>query len=72
VTSRSDTFVAMTCCFSVELPGIETDALPGNMRSELPVRFVSFRFGPARYLRFRSRVLTASRAVTYRCELPVS
>jgi site-specific DNA recombinase len=30
----------------VELPGIEPVALPGNMRSELPVRSVSFRFIP--------------------------
>jgi len=28
----------------VELPGIETDALPGNLGSELPVRSVSFPF----------------------------
>jgi hypothetical protein len=27
----------MTCTFSVELPGIETDALPGNITSEVPV-----------------------------------
>jgi hypothetical protein len=47
----------------LELPGIEPDALPGNMPSELQFRSVSFRFSPARYLRFRSRVLTASRAV---------
>ena len=53
-----------TSMFSVELPGIETDALPGNMPSELPVRSISFRFSPARYLRFRSRVLMASRAVS--------
>jgi hypothetical protein len=32
--------VILTCIFSVELPGIETDALPGNIRSELRVRFV--------------------------------
>jgi hypothetical protein len=47
----------------VELPGIEPAALPGLLPSELPVRAVSFRFAPVRYLRFRSRVLTASRAV---------
>jgi hypothetical protein len=56
----------LTSRFFVELPGIETDALPGNMHSELPVRSVSVRFSTSHYLRFRSRVLTASRAVTYR------
>ena len=30
----------------VELPGIEPDAPPGNMPSELPVRSISFRFSP--------------------------
>jgi len=45
----------------VELPGIETDALPGNMPAELPVRSVLVQFSTSRYLRFRSRVLTASR-----------
>jgi hypothetical protein len=49
--------------FSVELPGIEPDALPGNLPAELSVRSVSFRFSTSRYLRFRFRVLTASRAV---------
>jgi hypothetical protein len=47
----------------VELPGIETDALPGLLLYELLFCYVSFRFVPVRYLRFRSRVLTASRAV---------
>jgi len=47
----------------VELPGIEPDALPGNMLSELQFRYVSVQFGTARYLRFRFQVLTASRAV---------
>jgi hypothetical protein len=47
----------------VELPGIEPDALPGIMPFELRLRYVSFRFSPAHYLRFRSRVLTASSAV---------
>jgi hypothetical protein len=37
----------------VELPGIETDALPGNMLSELPVRSVSVRLSTSHYLRFR-------------------
>src|SRR6516162_7810148 len=50
--------------FSVELPGIEPAALPGHMPSELRFRYVSVRFGPARYLRFRSRALTASRRIT--------
>jgi hypothetical protein len=45
----------------VEPPGIEPDGLPGNMPSELPVRYVSFQFSPARYLRFRFQVLTGSR-----------
>src|SRR5271163_3011103 len=62
--------VALTSTFSVELPGIEPDALPGLLPSKLPVRYISVRFGPVRYLRFRSRVLTASRAVTYLRELP--
>ena len=39
------------------------------MRPELPVRSVSVRFNTSRYLRLRSRVLTASRAVTYRINL---
>ena len=47
----------------VELPGIEPAALPGLLPSELPVRDVSFRFNTARYLRFLSRVLTASRVI---------
>jgi hypothetical protein len=33
--------VALTSIFSVELPGIEPDALPGNLGSELPVRSIS-------------------------------
>jgi hypothetical protein len=45
--------------FSVELQGIEPDTLPGLLASELPVRYVSFRFSSARYVRFRSRLLTA-------------
>ena len=35
-----------TCSFVVELPGIEPDALPGNMPSEVPVRYASIQFGP--------------------------
>jgi hypothetical protein len=47
--------VALASIFSVELPGIEPDALPGLLPSELLFRYVSFRFVPARYLRFRFR-----------------
>jgi hypothetical protein len=57
-------FDVLTSTFSVELPGIEPAALPGLLPSELPVRYVSFPFSPARSLRFRSQVLTASRAAT--------
>jgi hypothetical protein len=39
--------------FFLELPGIEPAALPGDMHYELQLRSVSFRFGPAHYLRFR-------------------
>ena len=53
----------------MELPGIEPAYLPGNLPAELPFRSTSVRFSPVRYLRFRSRVLTASRAVTYRIDL---
>jgi hypothetical protein len=45
----------------VELPGIETGSLPGVLHSELRFRYISFQFSPIRYLRFCSRVLTASR-----------
>ena len=51
----------LSCCLSVELPGIEPEPLPGKMPSELLFRYVSFPFSPARYLRLRFRVLTASR-----------
>jgi hypothetical protein len=47
----------------VELPGIEPEHLPSIMRSELRFRYVSFQSSPARYLRFRFRVLTASRVI---------
>jgi hypothetical protein len=56
--------VALTSRSPVELPGIEPDALPGKMHPDLPGRYVSFQFSPVRYLRFRSRVLTASRRIT--------
>jgi hypothetical protein len=48
----------------VELPGIEPASQPGNMDADLQARSVSFRLSTARYLRFHSRVLTASRRVT--------
>ena len=47
----------------MELPRIEPAALAGLFASDLPVRYGSFRFIPARYLRIRFRVLTASRAL---------
>jgi len=56
----------------VELPGNETEHLPGKMLSDLGFRSISFQFGTARYLRFRFRVLTASRALASRRELPES
>ena len=55
--------VALTSIFSVELPGIEPAALPGLLPSDLPVRYVSMRLSTSRYLRIRSQVLTASRAL---------
>jgi hypothetical protein len=45
--------------FSVELPGIEPVALPELLLAELPVRPDSVQFSTTRYLRFRSRALTA-------------
>jgi hypothetical protein len=53
----------------LELRGLEPLTLPAEILYELRFRSVSFRFIPARYLRFRFRVLTASRAVTYRIHL---
>jgi len=53
--------VALTSIFSVELRGIEPDALPGVLGFELSVRSISVQFGPARYQRLCFRVLTASR-----------
>jgi hypothetical protein len=44
--------------------GLEPLLLPAEMASELQVHSESFPLSPARYLRFRSRALTASRAVT--------
>ena len=64
--------VALTGIFSVELPGIEPAALPGKMPSDLTVRYVSFRFNTARYLRIPIQVLTASRAVSSGCVRLVS
>jgi hypothetical protein len=60
------TFIAMTCMYFVELPGIETDALPGNLVAQLPFRSISVQLSTARYLRFRFRVLTASMRTIYR------
>ena len=51
-------FRTLTSTFSVELPGIEPELLLGKMHSELLLRSAWFHFGPARYLRFRFRVLT--------------
>ena len=56
------TFSPLTSIFSVELPGIEPDALPGRMPSKLRFRSVSVRFVPVRYLRFRFRVLIMKRS----------
>jgi hypothetical protein len=53
----------------MELPGIETDALPGLLPCERRFHYVSFLLSPTRYLRFRSRLLTASRAVTHSTKL---
>jgi hypothetical protein len=53
------------CGPSVELPGIETEALPVVLGFELLFRSVRFRFSPARYLRFRFRVFTASMLTIY-------
>jgi hypothetical protein len=55
--------MALSSQFSAELPGIETDALPGNLASNLQVRHVSLQFSTSHYLRIRFRVLTASRAL---------
>jgi hypothetical protein len=43
---------ALASTFLVELPGIEPDALPGLLPSELQFRYVSVRFSPVRHLRF--------------------
>ena len=43
---------ALTSVFSVELPGIEPELLPGEMLSELQFHYVTVRFSPARYLLF--------------------
>jgi hypothetical protein len=55
----------LTFTFLVELPGIEPGALPRLLASKQTFRSVSFRFVPVKDLRFRSGVLTASRAVSY-------
>jgi hypothetical protein len=46
----------------VELLGVELACQPSDFASELRFRSVAFRFTRARYMLFRSRVLTASRA----------
>lgn len=43
----------MTAHSVVELPGIETEYLPGALLGFLRVCSVSFLLSPARYLRFR-------------------
>jgi hypothetical protein len=45
----------------VELRGLEPPLLTGKIAAYLRFRSNAFRFSPARYLPFRSRVLTASR-----------
>jgi hypothetical protein len=45
--------VALTSVFSVELPGIEPDLLSSEMLPELQFHYVSIRFSPAHYPRFR-------------------
>jgi hypothetical protein len=49
--------------------GTRTPALTSQNAPQLRFRYVPFRLSPARYLRFRSRVLTASRAVNQRINL---
>src|ERR1700722_7070996 len=63
----------------VELPGIEPDALPSNLASDLTVRFDSVQFSTARHLRFRFGVLRAARVTpvpghrgSHRCGGPES
>jgi hypothetical protein len=48
-------------CRSRPPGGNQPERLPGFLPFDLSVRFVSFRFSPVRYLRFRFQVLTASR-----------
>ena len=48
MTRMSGIFKALTSTFSVELPGIETEHLPGKMHVALLFRYVSFPFVPAR------------------------
>ena len=48
----------------VELPGIEPVSLPGQMPSEMRLRYVSFQFVPAEYLQVSVRLLTPSRGIT--------
>lgn len=53
-------------CSLVEPPGIEPDALPGILGSELQVRSVSIPLSTSRYLRLCFRVLTVSMLTIYR------
>jgi hypothetical protein len=57
------TRMAVNSIHSVELPGIEPGSLPGLLAFEQAFRSVSVLFSTVRYLRFRSRVLTASRGL---------
>jgi hypothetical protein len=61
MTSQRSKKGRISAALFVELPGIEPEALPALLPSELPVRYVSVHFGTARYLRIRFRLLTASR-----------
>lgn len=53
----------MTAHSVVELPGIETEYLPGALLAFLRVCSVSFLLSPARYLQFPFWLLTASTAL---------
>lgn len=61
----------LTSIFFVELPGIEPDALPGLLASELLFRYISFQFSTSRYLWIPFRVLTASRDISDQSTLRV-
>jgi hypothetical protein len=61
---QARTLQSWPAVFLVELPGIEPASLPGDIHAELQLRYISIQLSPARYLWFRFRVLTASRAAT--------